>query len=91
MPTGEFYRASIKLDITGADLDWVERAFDNLLPYLDSTKLSGIYRPLWFFRNKTFINILSLVLGWIGFFVGMDISGNILRKDKRTSLIEVLE
>ena len=91
MPAGEFYRASIQLNVTGANLDWVERSFENLLPYIDSTKLSGIYRPLWFFRNKNFINILSMVLGWVGFYVGIDISSNILKKDTEFSKVEILE
>jgi len=91
MAPGQYHRASIQLDISGSDSNWVERAFANLSPYLDTTKLNGIYRPLWLFRNKTFINISSSVLAWAGFWIGMDISGKILRKDTEISRADVLQ
>jgi hypothetical protein len=87
---GEFNYASVRLTASGAHQDWTEQTFLNLVPYIETTKLGGIFKPLWFFRNKWFILALSHVLSWIGFFVGVHFASDLLRGEMRLTRGEVL-
>ena len=88
---GDFNHAYIKLIISGSNLEWVEFTFSNLLPYITSSNLGGLFRPLWIFRNKWFITILAHVISWIGFFIGVHFVSRLFTKDSRLSRAEMLE
>jgi hypothetical protein len=80
-PIGEFNKASILLSVSGSDVNWVEKVFNALVPFVQIAKLGGIYRPLWIFRNKLFISISSHVVAWMGFFIGMTVAGRLFAAD----------
>lgn len=88
---GDFNYAVIKMAVSGSDQDWVERTFSDLSPYVESVKLGGIYRPLWLFRNKWFLQVTGYTLGWIGFFVGIHFAKNLFRKGLRITEAEILQ
>ena len=88
---GEFNTASIMMTVSGSDQNWVERTFLELVPYIDTAKLGGIFRPLWFFRNKWFTSTLAHVLSWIGFFIGINFASKVFSKKIYLSREEVLK
>ena len=92
LPPGEFYRANIKLSVSGSSQEWVEHKFTEISPYIQVIKLGGIYKPLWFFRNKLFIQIVGLFISFSAFLVGYDFFLNLMvrneRNNTRSSVIE---
>lgn len=88
---GEFNHAWIELNVSGSDPEWVEKTFVNIVPFIDTARLGGIFRPLWIFRNKWVIQVLSYVFGWIGFFVGISFAGRIFGKEGRLEKSAILE
>lgn len=88
---GEYNHAWIELNVSGSNLEWVEKTYADIVPYINTAKLGGIFRPLWFFRNKWVINILSHVFGWLGFFVGIRFAANIFGKEGRLTKASVLD
>jgi len=87
---GEFHHAFARLTVAGSDPDWVAKAFANLGPFVDASKLAGLYRPLWLFRNKWFIQVLSHVVSWIGFFIGVRFAIDVFKKGARLNRTDVL-
>ena len=87
---GDYHHPWIELNISGSSLDWVEKTFSNIEPYINTFKLGGIYRPLWIFRNKWVITFLAHTLSWIGFFLGIKCASHIFNKEGYLSRIEVL-
>lgn len=88
---GDFHHAAIEVTISGSNELWVERTYGDIVAYVEATKLSGIYRPLWIFRNKWFIHILSQVIGFAGFFIGVDQSSKFFKRDMNLTKEQVLE
>lgn len=88
---GEFNHAYIKLTVSGSSQTWVENTFADLVPYVETSKLGGIYRPLWLFRNKWFISIFSQALSWMGFIIGMVTTMRLFRRTVRLTEAEVLK
>lgn len=88
---GEIFRANIQMVVSGSDAIWVERTFYSLVDYVEATRLPGIYRPLFFFRNKWFVNVLSAVLSWIGFLIGTDLASRLLQTSARLSQADALK
>jgi hypothetical protein len=74
---GDFSAASIELRVSGSDQTMTESAYYDLEPYIKSSCLGGIYRPLWIFRNKWFIQIVSQILSWMGLFIGMNLTNRL--------------
>jgi hypothetical protein len=70
---GDIFHASINLTVCGTDSTWVKETFNSFKPLVDLCKLSGIFRPLWIFRNTFFIRIISM---FIALFSGI-VGGNI--------------
>jgi len=71
---GDTNHAVVVLKVEGSDSRWVEQTYNALAPYITSARLGGIYRPLWFFRNGWFVNVLSMILSWAGFYTGISIA-----------------
>jgi hypothetical protein len=61
----EFPVARMDLRITGPDRQWVENMFGELDPFFTSVRLGGIYRPLFIFRNRTFVHLFSWISGFV--------------------------
>lgn len=89
-PPGDTAHAFIKLTVSGSNHEWVELTFSHLVPIIEASKLGGIYRPLWLFRNEFFINILAHVLAWIGFITGSRIASRSFSKETVISRDESL-
>lgn len=87
---GDYNHAWAELSVSGSDLLWVEKTFSDFKPYIETSKLSGIYRPLWIFRNKYVINIMSQVFSWLGFFIGINYISKLFTKDSKITKVQVL-
>ena len=75
-------RASVKIEVSGSDSKWVSSTLDTIIPYIDSTKLGGIYKPLWIFRSKIFIETITYILGLLGFILGYTFSNRLFVKQE---------
>ncbi len=88
---GDYGHSFIDLEISGTNQDWVEMVFSNLHPYISTTRLNGIYRPLWVFRNKWFIAIAAQMSGFAGMFIGIRSTAFLLTHGQRERTVHTLE
>lgn len=82
--------ASIDLSVSGSDQRWVDRTFADLVPHVEVTKLAGILRPLWIFRNAWVVQLLALAMGWIAFLLGSSSAGRLFSapfQEEKASLL----
>ena len=84
---GDFKRASIKFSVSGSNQEWVENTFANISLFILETKQAGIYKPLWVFRNKLFLQILSQFIGFCAFIVGFQLINRLFVVDDRMIII----
>lgn len=61
----EFPIASMDIEVTGPSNDWVDFSFNEILPFVVTAKIGGIYKPLLVFRNRNLVNIFSYASGLI--------------------------
>lgn len=88
---GQLHHASINLSVSGSDQDWVERTFGELTPHVAATRLGGLYRPLWIFRNRWFIDLLTYFLSASGFSIGLHFSVKYVASTLQARKDEVLQ
>jgi hypothetical protein len=60
--------ASIKLEIAGPNSEWVEHTLYELEPLFNNAQTWSMYRPLFIFRNR---NVVSIVSWATGFYIQM--------------------
>jgi len=84
---GDFKRAGIKVSVSGSSQEWVENTFANISPFIEETKLAGIYRPLWIFRNKLFLLMVSHFIGFCAFIAGFQSIDRFIGIDERAAII----
>lgn len=77
----EFPLASMDLAVQGPDSQWVESTFDHLVPFFETSRIRGIYRPLLLFRNRLVVHIASWSIGFIGWILYHEAIRNMRRAE----------
>ena len=62
----QFDPAKMELKIFADSGDWVEKTFEDLLPFFESAKIGGIYKPLLVFRNPHVVHLVSWAFALLG-------------------------
>jgi hypothetical protein len=84
---GDFLSAYVKLTVSGSNSEWVEKTFFDIEPVIDLCKLSGIYRPLWIFRSKFFVQFCSLFISMFSGILSFDIFSDLLTSGERLKIL----
>lgn len=82
--------SKIKIDVSGSNLRWVDQTFEDIIPYLETTKHGGIMRPLWIFRNRSFVHGISFALGWIAFIAISNYLHEVTTKDVKIDKVNLI-
>jgi hypothetical protein len=88
---GQINHSWIELKVSGSDQDWVEKAFNDLNPHINETKLGGIFRPLWIFRNPQLINLLTCTFSGFGYVFGSIFMSRMVVNTEKTIRREFLK
>ncbi len=91
LSAGEFNLASVTLSISGSDQRWTERVFGELSPHIEATQLGGIFKVLWIFRNKWIIQLLTQVVSWSGFYIGIHAISSLFERRNKIDSSAVLK
>jgi hypothetical protein len=88
---GAFMRASVDLLVSSSDSDWAAQTFADVTPHIEATRMGGVLRPLWIFRNRYVVQVLAMALSWISFFTGASFASRQLSVTARLSESQVLQ
>lgn len=67
----EHHLASMEITVAGPEKKWVENVFKDIEPIFEAAIISGIYKPLLLFRNKTIVHYSGILLSSVTYFLSM--------------------
>jgi len=89
---GDIHHSVICLTVMGSNASWVDSTFNNVEPFVKETKIAGMYRPLWIFRSKFYVQITSWIIAMSSWAISFNLIGRILfsKEDSNKNQLDII-